>query len=261
MDLITKTPGVQHIAEQIFLNLDFFSIWQCQKVNNHWWNIIMNPLFWFYKMKTSTKLSQENQNEWIIFCEKLSKLNITQDMTLQLKYIFGKLDDSVKLNETYWLTIMSIVDLSELSVESSGYAEIVRIMAPLIDNNNVPDENGWTPIYRAAYNGNTEVIKILAPLINNPNAPNKYGRTPIYSAPCFGYTEIVKILAPLTDNANFPDEDRNTPIFQAALKGHTEIVKILAPLTDNPNTPNYYDETPISVAKNDEIRRILKSYM
>ena len=58
-----------------------------------------------------------------------------------------------------------------------------------------------------------------------------------------------------------PDEDRNTPIFQAALKGHTEIVKILAPLTDNPNTPNYYDETPISVAKNDEIRRILKSYM
>ena len=65
------------------------------------------------------------------------------------------------------------MDLSELSVESSGYAEIVRIMAPLIDDNNAPDENGWTPIYRAAYNGNTEVIKILAPLINNPNAPNK----------------------------------------------------------------------------------------
>ena len=253
MDLITKTPGLQYIAEQIFINLDFYSIWQCRKVNDHWWNIIMKPLFWFNKMKTSTILSQEHQEEWIRFCEKLSKLNITQDMTPPLKYIFGELDNSVTLNATYWCTIMSI-----RNDMISGYADIIRIMAPLIDNNNVPDENGWTPIYRAAYNGNTEVIKILAPLINNPN---KYGRTPIYSAACFGYTEIVKILAPLRDNPNFPDEDRNTPIFQAALKGHTEIVKILAPLTDNPNTPNYYDETPISVAKNDEIRRILKSYM
>ena len=111
MDLITKTPGLQHIAEQIFSNLDFISILQCQKVNDHWWNIIMKPLFWFNKMKKNTKLSQEHQNEWMIFIEKLSKLNLTKDMTKPLNYIFGQLEDSVTVNGTYWCTIMSIRDL------------------------------------------------------------------------------------------------------------------------------------------------------
>ena len=222
MDLITKTPGLQYIAEQIFINLDFYSIWQCRKVNDHWWNIIMKPLFWFNKMKTSTMLSHEHQEEWIRFCEKLSKLNITQDMTPPLKYIFGELDNSVTLNATYWCTIMSI-----RNDMISGYADIIRIMAPLIDNPNAPGENGWTPIYRAAYNGNTEVVKILAPLTDNPNAPNNYGRTPIYLA---------------------------------AQNGHTEIVKILAPLTDNPNAPERDGKTPSSVTENAEIRKFLESF-
>ena len=57
---------------------------------------------------------------------------------------------------------------------------------------------GWTPIHRAAMNGHTEVVKILAPLTDNPNAPNDYGWTPIHGAAWNGHTEIVKILATLT---------------------------------------------------------------
>ena len=66
-------------------------------------------------------------------------------------------------------------------------------------------------------------------------------------------------MAPLTDNPNTPNEDGYTPILKAACKGHMEIAKILAPLTDNPNTPDKDGLTPSSVAKNAEIRRILKS--
>ena len=39
----------------------------------------------------------------------------------------------------------------------------------------------------------------------------------------------------------------------------TKIVKILAPLTDNPNAPDEDEITPSSVAKNEEIVRILNS--
>ena len=67
-------------------------------------------------------------------------------------------------------------------------------------------------------------------------------------------------MAPLTDSPNIPDEDRWTPIYWAARNGHTEIVKILAPLTDNPNAPDNYGNTPFSIAKNAEIRKILKSF-
>ena len=93
-----------------------------------------------------------------------------------------------------------------------------------------------------------------------PNAPNKSGLTPIYNATAKGHTEIVKILAPLTDNPNAPDVHGVTPICTAAAKGHTKIVKILAPLTDNPNAPDEDGITPFLVAKNDEIRSVLKSF-
>ena len=221
MDLITRTPGLIHIAEEIFSNLDRNSLLEYQKVNEYWECIIRNPWFWFRRMQHYAKLSEEHQKEWKDFCEKLSKLNLTKDMTPPLNYIYSQLEDSVTLNETYWFAICT-------SSEYSAFAEIVRIMAPLIENPNSLSEDGDTTICWAAQNGHAEIVKILAPLTNNPNAPNQYGSTPIFKAAWFGHTEIVKILAPLTDNPNAPDKDGKTPIYWASHKGHTEIVKILA---------------------------------
>ena len=53
------------------------------------------------------------------------------------------------------------------------------------------DKYGWTPIHGAARNGHTEIVKILAPLMDNPNAPNNVGDTPILMAK---NTEIRSIL-------------------------------------------------------------------
>ena len=75
--------------------------------------------------------------------------------------------------------------------------EIVRILAPLMDNPNAPDENGDTPIHEAALNGHTEIVKILGPLTDNPNTPNNKGETPIHKAASdFGipYKETQRIL-------------------------------------------------------------------
>ena len=55
-----------------------------------------------------------------------------------------------------------------------------------------------TPIHRAAKYGYAEIIKILAPLTDNPNAPDINGFTPIYMAAWNGYTEIVQILTPFS---------------------------------------------------------------
>ena len=82
MNRITQTPGLIHIAEQIFSNLDRNFLWKCQEVNKSWQSIIQNPWFWFHIMQQYAKLSEEHQKEWIDFCEKLSKLNLTKDMTL-----------------------------------------------------------------------------------------------------------------------------------------------------------------------------------
>ena len=50
--------------------------------------------------------------------------------------------------------------------------------------------------YLAAQEGHAEIVKILAPLTDNPNAPDEYGITPIYWAEHNGHSEIVKILTP-----------------------------------------------------------------
>ena len=78
--------------------------------------------------------------------------------------------------------------------------KIVKILAPLTENLNAQDKDGYTPIIFAANKGHTEIVKILVPLTNNPNAPNHYGSTPIYWAAMLVHTEIVKILAPFVDN-------------------------------------------------------------
>ena len=132
MDLITRTPGLINIAEEIFSNLDRNSLLECQKVNEYWGSILRNPWFWFRRMEHYAKLSEEHQKEWKDFCEKLSKVNLTKDMTPALNYIYGQFENSVTLYGTFWIAIKCEGDLSDLD------EEIVRIMAPLIENPNAP---------------------------------------------------------------------------------------------------------------------------
>ena len=217
MDRITKTPGLIHIAEQIFSNLDRNDLLQCQEVNEYWASILRNPWFWYNRMTQKTILSQAHQKEWMDFCEKLSKLNLTKEMTPGLNFIYQQLEASARFNTAYKAALFVVS------------AEIIEIMVSLIEYPNASMEYGRTPIYRAACNGYTEIVKILAPLTDNPNAPNSNGRTPISMAASNGHYEIVKILAPLTANPNAPNRTGETPIDLASCKGHTEIIKLLAP--------------------------------
>ena len=46
---MTENPGLQHISEQIFLNLNNENLLKCQQVNKDWEQIINNPTFWLKK--------------------------------------------------------------------------------------------------------------------------------------------------------------------------------------------------------------------
>ena len=70
--------------------------------------------------------------------------------------------------------------------------EIVKILAPLTDNLNAKDVNGWTPIVWAAFNGHTDIVKLLAPLTDNPNARDVFGWTPISVAKTGKIRRILK---------------------------------------------------------------------
>ena len=230
MEKIIKNPGLQHLAEDIFLNLNYSDLNKCQLINQSTSQILDNPMFWIREL-IQKGLSKENQNDWIeaiqLNYEKKKYIAAYLKWNLKEKNLFNfPCFTKPVVQENFRSKLVKICSPFKSSIENT---EIVKILAPLTDNPNGPNYSGLTPIYMAASDGHTEIVKILAPWTNNPNAPYNNGWTPIYWAARNVHTEIIKILAPLTGNPNVPDKDGYTPIYWAARNGHTEIFKILAP--------------------------------
>ena len=64
MEKIIKNPGLQHLAENIFLNLNYADLKKCQLINQSAGQILDNPVFWITKLMQEG-LSRENQRDWI----------------------------------------------------------------------------------------------------------------------------------------------------------------------------------------------------
>ena len=181
METIFNTPGLQHLAEEVFWNLNAEDLKICAQINQSCKQILQNPLFCLRKFKN---LSKKNKEDWI---NDIQSVNNSDKGIAIISYLQWNYMD------------IALVDLPCYSnpllqnVFRNRICEIVRKDKP-------SDKD-------------IELVKILAPLTNTPNTPTGlHGLTPIHGAAIIGHTEIVKILAPLTDNPNTPDEDGVTPI-------------------------------------------------
>ena len=80
------------------------------------------------------------------------------------------------------------------------------------------------PISMATINGHANIVKLLAHLVDAPNVIPNSNETNIYWAAFLGHTEIIKILAPLTQNPNAPCIGSETP---SKIAANIEIARIL----------------------------------
>ena len=284
MEKIINNPGFQHLAENLFLNLDQEYLEICAMINQSCKQILDNPIFWL-KIFVSKGMSKKNETDWAKAIKSAKKSEKKKHFLLYLKWHLKKekeVDFQLYTNSSVQKTFRQQLSQAVLnghteivralapltkSIKTSkkfghdlihnaaggGYAEIIKILIPLVKDPNAPDKRGFTPIHWAAKNGHTEIIQILATFIDNLTVAKE-----IYWAIFFGHTEIVKILASLTDNPNAPDKDGYTPIHVAAEFGRTEIVKFLASLTDNPNVADNDEETPIHMAAKNGHTEIVK---
>ena len=62
MEKIITNPGLQHLAENIFWNLNVEHLKICVRINQLCQQILENPMFWLRKFAS---LSKENQKDWI----------------------------------------------------------------------------------------------------------------------------------------------------------------------------------------------------
>ena len=237
MDFITKNPGLKHISEKIFMNLDYEDLMICGEVNQSWKQILKNnPIFWLqkcfldsgedeysidFKLKWFTLIQASNLNQKEIIAQYLIEIH-HELMDGDIPYdIIRKLRHSKDYQFLHQIMKLNIYTSTEITKE----------------------------IHYAARDGDLEALRILAQYSDNPNAPvtygpqHRYGPSLMFKASDEGWTEVVKIIAPLCKNTNpnEPSVDGTTPIENAIDLEHTEIVRILAPLCDNPNAPSSLD--------------------
>ena len=165
LENILNNPGLTHIAENIFGNLADDEVEVCRNINQSSKEILDNPMFWLRKFGS---LSKENQEDWInvIQSAKNSKKKKAVISYLQWNLKKEALVDlpcysipAVQDNFRKRIRKICITIRQGVSVEDT---ETVKILAPLTDNLNTPDEYGTTPIYWAAQHGYMEIVKILA---------------------------------------------------------------------------------------------------
>ena len=173
MEEFINNPGLQHLAEKVFFNLNVEDSKICTHINKSCEQILENPMFWLRKFGDG--ISKKNQKEWIKIIQSEEKNpKKRKDIIAYMQWNFEK-ETSVDLpcysnsnvQEDFTKRIREVCEKDEISDQD---IDIVKIVAPLTDNPNAPDELGKTPISCAAENGHTEIVKILAPLTKNPNA-------------------------------------------------------------------------------------------
>ena len=66
MENIIKIPGLQHLVENIFLNLNLENLEKCQLINHQATNqLLENPMFWIKKcIRNGFLVSEECLNDW-----------------------------------------------------------------------------------------------------------------------------------------------------------------------------------------------------
>ena len=310
MDQIINTPGLQHIIEMMFFNLDFEDLRNCQQVNLAIQRIlekqVEKPMFWLNKWRCHRGLSKKNQLVWIKALQMTKNTNIGDDVVLYIQKVIEighfvdvpcyidndvlkkateiSFEEALQQEDAGVLQILApralvnapnlkLFEVLQLSKDHPEFlhVDVVKALAPLIENPNAPDKDGITPIHHASYWGQLDVIKFLALLTETPNAPNNFGGvTPIHIAATEGHLEVIRFLVPLTKNPNVSmilDARHGgglTPIHFAARKGHLAVIRFLAPLTDSPNAPDKNGRTPIDYAIEegyDEIAQFLQSYI
>ena len=84
MEKIINNSGFQHLAENIFLNLNYEALEECSNINQSCKEILENPLFWL-KLFTQRGLSKKNQKDWTRAIQLVKNTDLEKKISSYLK--------------------------------------------------------------------------------------------------------------------------------------------------------------------------------
>ena len=235
-----NNPGLQHLAENIFLNLNYKDLDACQLVNRSSKSILGNPKFWLSKF-IQIGMSKNIQNDWIKAIQIAKETDFERNIKLYLKRSLWKaklvdipcyIDENILKKSSEFIKEFDNLEFGEgefiRQIENYPAGCIQALAAIQMD---LEEGLFWTKDWailnnHAATHGNLEIIKIVSPLMDNPNST------------CDNNDDY-QDNDDSSDMSSDDDETYNsinamyTPLFAATQKGHLDIVKFLIPLSNN----------------------------
>ena len=81
MEKIISNPGLQHLSEKVFWNLDVDNLKICSQINQPCKQTLENPIFWLKKFRS---LSKKNQKDWIKVIKDVKNSNKIKTFSVDL---------------------------------------------------------------------------------------------------------------------------------------------------------------------------------
>ena len=112
--------------------------------------------------------------------------------------------------------------------ELKGHIEIGKRLLERGADVNACDNDGWTPLYLAAWSGRLEFVRMLLEHGALINTPGDDGQTPLHMASIEGHVDVISLLLEHGADPNACDKDGKTPSDLALDLGRGNIVELLA---------------------------------
>ena len=125
---------------------------------------------------------------------------------------------------------MSREETLHAAVRDGQLDEVEKALKPTLLTFRKADVNsvleGWTPLQRAACDGNREIVEILIAKGADLNLANEHGFTALYQASLKGHKEVVEVLVRKGADLS-PTSDGWTPLHHVCSEGDTQLFDML----------------------------------